>query len=72
MGMVDIIASDSDDRKVFFLQKKKKKIQWCSRRIAADNKTCYLGECLQKNLFSVHFGYFSKEHSDYSTKSALI
>lgn len=24
MGMVDIIASDSDDRKVFFLQKKKK------------------------------------------------
>lgn len=71
MGMVDIIASDSDDRKVFFLQKKKK-IQWRSRRIAADNKTCYLGECLQKNLFSAHFGYFSKEHSDYSTKSALI
>lgn len=50
MGMVDIIASDSDDRKVFFLQKKKK-IQWRSRRIAADNKTCYLGECLQKTCF---------------------
>jgi len=70
MGMVDIIASDSDDRKVFFFTKKK--IQWRSRRIAADNKTCYLGECLQKNLFSAHFGNFSKEHSDYSTKSALI
>lgn len=51
MGMVDIIASDSDDRKVFFLQKKKKKFNGVAGELPQTIKPAIWGNVYKKTCF---------------------